>query len=44
MKDADLLDVVAAPRLDEHPARSDLKMRATNQRSRLRLHTQENKQ
>jgi len=40
---ADLLDVVAAPRLDEHPARSELRMRATNQQSRLLLHTQENK-
>ena len=43
-KNADELDVVASPGLDQDPARSDLRKRATNQRSRLRLHTQENKE
>ncbi len=35
------LDFVAS---SPHPVRSDLRVRPTNQRSRLRLHTQENKE
>jgi len=44
MKNADWLDVVASPWLDQNLTGSDLGIAATNQRSRLRLHTQENKE
>lgn len=44
MKIADQLDVAASRDLTRNPVRMQPKTRAANQQSRLRVHTQENKE